>query len=342
MNGLLQWLDRLQQRRSLLAFPFAVTKKFGDDNAGSLAALIAYYGFFSLFPLLLVFVTVMGFVFGSHPAFEQRVINSVLGQFPIIGDQLRQGLHSVRGSGFALVVGIVGSLWAGLGVTQAAQNAMNSVWTVPRRHRPGFVGAKVRGLMMLFLLGGGMVLTTAVSAVGTGGGGDHLPLKIMGLVVSAGLNVGLFWVGFRITTVHDVSWQELWPGAVLAGTAWQVLQALGTYYVGHQLKGASQVYGFFAIVIGLLSWLYLGAQITLYAAEVNVVRSRRLWPRSLTPPMTDADERTLTALAKTEERRTEEVVDVTFDDPASAGAGDGTAGGTDGSGSASGSGQASR
>jgi hypothetical protein len=73
------------------------------------------------------------------------------------------------------------------------------------------------------------------------------------------------------------------------------------------------VYGFFAIALGLMSWLFLSAQVTLYAAEVNVVRARRLWPRSiLQPPLTQADQRALTDLARQEERRPEQAINVEF------------------------------
>src|SRR5438128_6085182 len=127
----LRTVDDFQQRRRWLAFPFAVFKEFGDDQAGNLAALIAYYGFFSLFPLLLVLVTVLGFVLHGHPGLQDRVLNSTLGQFPIIGDQLRTNVHSLQGSGFALAIGVGGTLYGGLGVGAAAQNAMNEVWDVP-------------------------------------------------------------------------------------------------------------------------------------------------------------------------------------------------------------------
>jgi len=302
-------LDRFQRQHRSAAVPVAVFKKFGDDEAGKHAALIAYYGFFSLFPLLLVLVTVLGFFVGGHSHFEERVVHSVLGRFPVIGQQLR--VHSLKGSGVALAVGIVGSLWGGMGVVQAAQGAMDSVWGVPRKRRPNFVSSRSRAALLLFVLGAGVIVSTVVAGAATGG--SHiLPLKVGGVVVSVLLNGVLYLAAFRLLTVAPVGWRELVPGAVVAAIAGAGLQAIGGYYVGHQLQGASQTYGLFAVVIGLLSWLYLQAQVTLLAAECNVVLAQRLWPRSLVGDDAPADEATLRTLAEMEERRPDEKVDVTF------------------------------
>ena len=151
MGRLLRAVDEYQKRHAWLGFPVAVLKKFGDDQAGKLAALIAYYSFFSLFPLLLVLVTVLGFLLGSSSGFATDVEHSVLSKFPIIGGDLQRNVHSLRGSGGALVVGVVGLLWGGMGVVQAGQNAMDEVWDVPRKQRPNFVSSRLRGLLLLLV-----------------------------------------------------------------------------------------------------------------------------------------------------------------------------------------------
>src|SRR5215216_4299342 len=99
-------VDRLQQRHPWTAFPVAVWKKFGDDNGGRLAGQLTYYGFLSLFPLLLVSVTILGFVLDGRPDLQQKILDSAVSQFPIIGDQLRQNVASLKGSVVALVIGI--------------------------------------------------------------------------------------------------------------------------------------------------------------------------------------------------------------------------------------------
>jgi YihY family inner membrane protein len=312
MNRLLRKIDGIQRSHRWLAFPFAVVKKFGDDGAGSKAALIAYYAFFSLFPLLLVFTTVLGFVLSGHRHLQTRVLHSALAQFPIIGDQISQNVRSLTGSAFALIVGILGTLWGGMGVTQAAEDAMNTVWNVPQRRLPSFLHRRLRGLIMLLIMGVGVIATTFLAGFATTG--PDIGLKIGAGVVSAAINLGLFLVAFRVLTAENLSWRDVLPGSVMAAILWGILQGVGGWYVARSLRGASQTYGFFAIVIGLLSWLYLGAQLILYSAEVNVVRKRRLWPRSLViPPLGDKDKEALEALAKMEERRPEEHVTVSFD-----------------------------
>jgi YihY family inner membrane protein len=304
-------LDALQRRHRWLAFLFAVFKKFGEDDAGSKAALIAYYGFFSLFPLLLVFTTVLGFVLSGHTALQDKILHSALRQFPIIGDQIGTSSHSLKGSGAALAVGLVGTLWAGMGVTQAGENAMNAVWNVPARKLPNALFSRLRGLVFLVIFGVGVLATTFLAGFGTSGA-DVLA-KIGALVVGALINFAMFLLAFRVLTAERLSWRSVLPGAVIATVFWEILQAIGGWYVARSLKGASQVYGFFAIVIGLLGWLYLGAQMTLLAAEVNVVLKRRLWPRSLVqPPLTLKDKEALQRLAKMEERRPEQEIVVRF------------------------------
>ncbi len=315
----LERLDRFQQRNRVLALPFAVVRKFGDDQAGNLAALLAYYGFFSLFPLLLVLVTVLGFVLAGRSKLQARILDSALAQFPVIGDQIGRDVGSIKGSGVALVIGIVGTLWAGLGITQQAQNAMNTVWGMPRSRWPSFWRRLERGLGVLLVLGLGAICATLLSGLGTVSG-----LPVIGRVLPfAGtllLNLALFLFAFKVLTSVAVPWRRLLPGTVLAGACWSVLQVIGGYYITHQLKSASQVYGTLALVIGLLSWLYLGGQLFLYAAELNVVLAKRLYPRSMfPPPLTEGDKRVMTDLAKVEELRPEARVDVDFERPAGRG-----------------------
>jgi membrane protein len=315
-NALLRRLDALQRRRSALGFPFAVAKKFGEDAAGSLASLIAHYGFLSLFPLLLALTTVLGTVLVDHPDLQQRILDSALAQFPVIGDQIQQNIHSLNGSLLALAIGVLGALWGGMGVMKTAGNAMDELWEVPKRDRPKFLRAVIRAALMLVVLGGGIVVTTLLSGIGASDSGSFLPLRIVGFAVAALVNIGLFLLGFRVLTVRDIPLRDLLPGAAVAGVGWLLLQAVGSYYITHQLRGASQTYGMFGVVLGLLSWLYLQAQLTLFAAEINVVRVGELWPRSLAGELTAADKRAYASYAEVEERRPEEDVGVGFTEPA--------------------------
>ena len=316
---LLRRIDGYQQQHRWLGFPYAVMRKFGEDQAGNLAALIAYYAFFSFFPLLLVFVTVLGFVLQGHPGLEQRVTGSVLDQFPIIGGQLGRQSHGLTGNGFGLAVGLVGTLWGGLGVANTAQTALNSVWEVSMADRPNMIKRSGRSLLLLLVVGVGALATTAISGLSSGAASFGLPgfgpvLRVLAALLALVLNVGLFTLAFRVLTVRDIDTRDVLPGAVIAAVFWQALQLVGGYYVAHQLKGASQTYGTFAVVIGLLSWFYLQAQLTLLAAEVNTVLKLRLWPRGLVDaPQTEADGRAYEAYAETERYQQPEKVDVRFE-----------------------------
>jgi membrane protein len=190
----------------------------------------------------------------------------------VIGPQLNRG--SLHGSPLALVLGLAAALWAGMGHFLAAQNAMNHLWGVPFKRRPDPLHARGRALLLL-LLGGGALATTILAALATVGAGLGISWKIGSLALSTALNVGLFWTAFRVLTAREVSWRQLCGGAVAAGILYELLQTLGGYYVGHTLKHASNVYGTFGLVIGLLSWIYLAAHITLIAADGNVVATRR-------------------------------------------------------------------
>jgi membrane protein len=303
--------DRFQQRHRGLAIPMAVLKKFSDDGAGRLAALVSYYAFLSLFPLLLVMVTILGFVLQGDTKAQHAVERSVLSQFPVIGDKIL--VNGLRGSVGALIIGVIISLWGGLGITNAIQNAFDQVWAVPRKDRPDFLQWRLKGLLLIVSLGGLFVVSTAVSGLITGLGGPWV--KVGAIVVSLLVNFGLFLCAFRFMTSATIGTSRLWIGVITASVLWLLLQLVGGIYINHVYRHASSVYSQFALVIALLIWLRLGAQVTLYAAEINTVVTRRLWPRSLFgPPEWPADQETLTGLAKVEERHEVEQVEVSFDE----------------------------
>jgi YihY family inner membrane protein len=313
LRDLIARVDGYQRRHQMLAFPHAVVKHFGEDGAGRLAATIAYYGFFSLFPLLLVLVTVAGLVLEGKPDLQQRVLDSAIAQFPIVGEDIRRTVGTLPGSGLALAIGIATTVWAGLGGLRSAQFAMDSVWDVPYVRRPSTPKVILRSLLMLASLGVFLLAAALLGSV-AGGAVGVTPLAVVGLAASALLNVVLFLVMFRVLTSADLTWGVVWPGAALAGIGWTALLLLGGWIVGNRLEGASNTYGFFAVVIGILAWLHIAAQLALLGAVVNVVRANRLWPRSLDPTkMAEADARVLRRLAGQERRREEQIVDVRFE-----------------------------
>jgi YihY family inner membrane protein len=302
--------DRFQRRHPPLAIAVAVLRNISDQGAGNASVLIAYWSFFSIFPLLLLFSTILGFVLQGHPSVERSLLHSALKQFPIVGSDLR----SLHGSGAGLAIGIIGTIWSGLGVTVAAQNAFNRVYAVPHFKQPDFLTSRWRGLKFLAAAGVLQVLSTAMSGIVSGGLAGAW-LTIGGIALSLAINLVLFFVVFRVLVPGVVATSELWPGIVLAAVGWEILQAVGGIYVNHVVRGAGQTYGTFATVIGLLAWLYLGARIVVFSAEINVVLTRKLWPRSLMDPPEEADRRARAALAKMEERDDKETVEVAFHPP---------------------------
>jgi YihY family inner membrane protein len=273
----LRRFDRFQRHRPPLAFPLAVVKKFSDDEGGSMVSLIAYRGFFSLFPLLLLLTTLLGYLLADDPGLRHDIVDSTLSQFPVIGDQLKG--NELKGSGIALAVGIVGSLWAGLAVVLESELTFERVWGVPRTERRGFVAARLRAIALLILLGGLSVLSTV--AAGLASGGSSLLGPLPGIAIALVLNLGLFAAVFHLLTPPVVGFRALLPGIAIAAVGWQLLQLVGGYYVSHQVKNATPVYGTFALVIGLLAWIHIGALFTVLGAEANAVREKKLWPRSL-------------------------------------------------------------
>jgi membrane protein len=310
VQKLIARVDQVQRQHAWLAFPVAVFKKFGDDQAGNLAALMAYYAFASIFPLLLVLVTVLDIVLAHNPTLHQQVVNSAFGQFPVIGDQLKHGVKKMNETGAALVIGLILTFLGARGVAGAAQNAMNTVWGVPMSRRPGFPWSVLQQIELILVVGIGMIITTLLSGLA-----GHVSLlhgagvQLATVLVSLILNAGVFWLGFRLATAKEIGMRQMLPSAVAAAVIWQVLQLLGTWLINRTVH-SSAVYGVFALVLGLLAWLYLAAQLVLYAVEANVVAVRRLAPRSLAPPpLTEPDTRAYDMYAAMQERRPEQQVE---------------------------------
>ncbi len=311
--------DQLQQRHAWLAVPVAVWKKFGDDHAGNLAALVAYYAFVAIFPLLLVLVTVLDIVLKNDSGLRQRVLNAALTQYPVVGPDLEHSIGRLHGTGFALVTGLVGTFFGARGVANALQNALNSAWEIPFERRPRFPWSWLRSFAMIAVIGVGFIVTTSLTTLAGGAGGvlSGAGAHVLAIAVSLVLNFGLFWLGFRLGTANEITWRQLRLGAVMSAIVWQVLQTFGGYFLSHQLAHASPLYGTFALVLGLIAWLYLQAELTLYAVEINVVRAYRLWPRSIAPPpYTEQDRRAYELYADTEKRRKQEDIMVEVTGPA--------------------------
>jgi membrane protein len=316
-----QGVDRFQRQHPALGFPLAVLYKYVEDFGPYLAALIAYYAFVSLFPLLLLLATVLEFALAGDPGLQQQMLHSALAQFPVVGDQLSEP-RRLGGGTVGLIVGILGSLYGGLGVAQAAQYAMNTAWRVPRNSRPNPVKARGRSLVLLAVAGLALSGTTALSTLGTTGGGSFdMAVTAAILAASVAINAAVFVFAFRFATTRPLSIRDVAPGAIAAALAWQVLQSFGILYIAHVVKNASATNGVFALVLGMLAFLYITATVVMVCIEINVVRVDNLYPRALLTPFTDnveltrADRRSYANQAQAQRSKSFQDVDVTFDPP---------------------------
>ena len=304
--------DKFQQEHGVLGFPFAVLQKFGNDQAGSKAALIADYGLFALFPLLMLFTTILGYLLHNNDQLRKNLVDSALGSFPIIGPQLQSQVHTLTGSAFAVVIGALLLLYGAIGLGLATQSAMNRVWNIPYVRWPSLPIRYLRGFAVLVLLAVSAIGSTVLTGFAT------LPShqgasRLLLLIGSLALNFVLIFIVYMVMTADRFTWRDVILGVALATVFWQTLQLVGSWYVGRELQHATETYGFFGIVIVLLAWIYLGAQFFLLAAEINVVKRYRLWPRSMTqPPLTAADRAVFERLARMEVRRGEVEVQVEF------------------------------
>ncbi len=310
---LIRRVDAAQQRHVVPAFVIGVVKKFGDDNASVLVTNLAYAGFVSVFPLLLILVTILVNVAAGSVELRRQILASATRQFPVIGSELGH-IHALhKSSAIGLAVGLILLVWGVTRLAQAGLYTMAQVWNLPGPQRPGYLPRLGRAATFLVVLGCGLLVSTLLAALDTYGG-RSTPVVVLAEALAVAANVGLYLVSFRVLTPKSVTTRCLIPGAVVGGVAWTVLQALGAYLVHHALHSDS-VYGIFATVLGLLAWIYLGVEVTVYAAEVNVVLKRRLWPRALVqPPLTAADRESMKMQATQNQRHKEQHVEVTFTD----------------------------
>jgi YihY family inner membrane protein len=316
-EGLVGRIDAFQQQHPVVGFPLGVAYKFFDDAGTQLAALISYYAFVSLFPLLLLASTVLGFVLQDQPELQQRLLDSAASQIPVVGPDLAQP-QQLGGGVIGVVIGVLGALYGGMGVAQAVQNASNAAWRVPRNKRPNPFAARGRSIVLLGLIGadvlGTSILTGIVRAAALG------PVTGVAVVVGTGLvHVAVFAVVFRFSTTHPLTRRQVLPGAVTAAVAWLALQNVGAAYVGRTVSDAGGTAGVFAVVLGLLGFLYLIGLALVLSIELNAVIAERLWPRTLLTPftdnvvLTDADRQSYTDLATAQQLKGFQRVEVDFD-----------------------------
>lgn len=279
LNRRLHWLDRLQRSRPFLGFPFSVAKKYGEDQGGYQAALLTYYGFLSIFPALLVTTTAVQWFLHNDSHLKQRVITSVTDFFPIVGGQLQQNVHGFSKTGLPLLVGLLVLLYGLRGAADVFRHTVNTVWRVPVEDRSGFWPALGRSFSMITVGGVGFI-GSAVTASYAASAGHHLIARALLILLSSVFIFVAFLVVIKIALNKDVKIRQIWVGAATLAFGSLILQNLGGYALAHELKNLNNLYGTFAVVLGLFFWLYLIAQLIVYSVEIDSVRGLKLWPRS--------------------------------------------------------------
>jgi len=287
LQRIMDALDRVQRRVSPAAFAVAVQKRYSDDRGGMYAALITFYGLLSVFPLLLLFITVASRILGPDSKATKSLIHSALAQFPIIGSDLSTQIHALnRGHGLATIASALFLLWGSLGVTSALQAASGEAWRRPRHREPNLWIRTGRGLLLLGVIATAVVLTTISASIAASGYlAQFSSLLAPALIIIGGVvNVTSYLLALRILSPQGTRFRALLPGALVGGVGWTILQQVGGYLVSHQLQRTAAIYGFFATVLGLIFWLNLGARLFLYANEITIVRALHEWPRGLFDP----------------------------------------------------------
>lgn len=311
VKGKLDKVDDFQQKHKPLAIAIATVKKFGEDQSTGLASQIAFWAFFSIFPLFLVLVTLLGFFLPSGT--KNDVLGNISQMFPLIDPST---VGTLGGSWWALIVGLLTALWSGTGVVRTIQTAFNSVWEVPMKERPNLFEQLGRSVMVLATLGLGLVISTLISGLVTGtASGLNLGwvAQLLGYVITIAVDVGLFIAAYRILTDRDVSVRDVLPGAVLAGVVFWILQQLSSFIISSRLQSAGSTYGTFATVIVILWWFYIQGIVSMLGAQLNVVLKEHLYPRGLVGvPDTEADKRAYDAYAKEKTFHDNQIVDSDF------------------------------
>ena len=315
--GLVARIDAFQQRHRVVGMPIAVVYKYVDDGGPNLAALITYFAFVSLFPLLLLASTILGFFLAGDGDLQRRILDSALTQLPVVGDDLQRP-DGIGGGVAGLVIGLLGALYGAMGVGQAVQNACNTAWTVPRNERGNPFVLRGRSVVLLGVIGVDVIGTTALAGV-IGAATVLGPLSSVALLVGTlAIHAAAFAFVFRFATARDLSWGQVLPGACVAALAWLALQYVGVAYVGRTTATSSATNGVFAVVLGLLAFLYLTCVVLVLCLELNVVLVDHLHPRTLLTPftdnvvLTDGDKRSYTDLAKAQQQKGFQTVDVEF------------------------------
>ena len=323
MGAAVDRVDAFQRRHPVIGLPLGVTYKFFDDQGNYLAAIITYYAFIAIFPMLLIASSVLGFLLQGNEDLERQVLDSALSQFPIVGTQLGQP-DGLQGSTSAIVIGTLTALYGALGLGQAAQNAISTTLAIPRNSRLNPIVSRLRSLFLLLVAGVTLlaiaVLAIVASHTGTFGVDLGAGLRWLLRLASVVLTAAVLGVLVMLSSSKRQSFRDVLPGALTVALLWQLLQTVGGVYVDHVVTKTDSINSVFALVLGLLALVYIASTIAVVGMEINVVVANRLYPRALLTPftdavqLTDADRRVYTEYAQAQRHKGFQQVRVEFDE----------------------------
>lgn len=321
---LIDRIDAFQRAHPVIGFPLAVVYKFFDDQGPYLAAIMTYYAFIAIFPLMLIGTSVLGFFLQNNPDLQEELLDTALSQIPIVGDQLGRP-EGITGSASAIVIGSVAALYGALGIGQSLQNASNVAWAVPRNSRPNPLYMRLRSVGIIAM--GGLALFAVAVAISIldNPGIIHIEnqryLGWAARFIGLGFSLVLFMALFKMLSLKRATWKSVVPGALFCALGWQLLQYVGNNYVLNVVVSASSMNQTFALVLGLMAFLFVLTAMVVLGLEVNVVRRRHMYPRALLTPFTDrvtlgpGDIRAYESYARMQRHKGFQTITVNFDHP---------------------------
>ncbi len=282
LNTALGKINNWQQRHRWPAVTYAVIKKYGEDESGYQAALLTYYAFLSLFPLLLVLTTLTSLLASNHPGLQRDVIKGTTDYFPVLGSQLSNHIHSLHKNGLALAVGIIVTLYGARGVADVFRRGVQNIWNVPKAQRSGFPRTILNSLVIITVGGFGFIIASVSTGLAASAG-HGLAFRLLSMAINLFILFWLFTFLLNHCLPRHVPIKDIRSGALAAAIGLIILQTLGGYLLKTELHHLDALYSYFAIALGLLFWIYLQAQTLYYAVTLAAVRAQRLWPRNILP-----------------------------------------------------------
>jgi membrane protein len=277
--GASRLVDRLQSRFTPIAFGYAVFKKYADDEGSRLAALLAYYTFLSLFPLMIAGFALLNSVLQDRKDLVLDLMEEIVP--PEYQQQVIDAYLALPDSGVAFWVAFVGLLLSGTAGVFSLYAMVNQVYAVPYRFRYGFGPRYARVLVMVILMGVG-VLVVAVGSTFLANVSDLASVqRIGGFALIWVVASGLLYMAAAVLTRRPLGFSELGLGAALGGLAMTSVISLGSFIVAQFIASSSAVYGAFATVIGIISVFLLVSNSIVFCFEISVVRAWQLWPRGV-------------------------------------------------------------